>query len=182
MVYGSQVFMVFDMMSNKEENQMEIQGKLQATLKLGVPLMEGGGAEIDADINTDDKSFVNRISIKFYGDGVQLAYNPTSYQEALDVYKNLPNMTGEKGAPQMVWLYPLSNLVPSETPIKIPEHTHKHTHTHARTHARTRTHTHTHTHTQTHTHTNTWSHTLSMVLDAHQTYIQLCGRMEMSLP
>ena len=120
-VYGSQVFMVFDMMSNKEENQMEIQGKLQATLKLGVPLMEGGGAEIDADINTDDKSFVNRISIKFYGDGVQLAYNPTSYQEALDVYKNLPNMTGEKGAPQMVWLYPLSNLVPSETPIKIPE-------------------------------------------------------------
>ena len=119
-VYGSQVFMVFDIMATEEQNQMNIQGKLQAELKLGVPLLEAASAEIDADVKTDNKSFFERISIKFYGDGVKLAYNPTNYEEALDVYKNLPGMTGEKGAPQMVWLYPLNNLVPS-IPIVVPE-------------------------------------------------------------
>ena len=112
-VYGSQVFMVFDAMSVEGENHMKIQGKLQAQLHLGIPMIQGGSAEVDADVSEDDKEFCKRISMKFYGDGIELVNNPTTYDEAMNVYQNLPSMSGEKGAPQKVWLYPLSNLVPS---------------------------------------------------------------------
>ena len=97
-VYGSQVIMMFDAMSMDDENHMEIQGKLQAQLNLGIPELSGS-AEVDA--------------MKFYGDGINMESNPTTFEEAKMTYENLSHLCGKQGAPQYVWLYPLCNLQPS---------------------------------------------------------------------
>ena len=111
-VYGSQVIMMFDAMSMDDEDHMKIQGKLQAQLNLGIPEISGS-ADVDAKISKEDKDFCRRIAMKFYGDGIKMESNPTSFEEAQTVYRNLPLLCGKKGAPQSVWLYPLCNLQPS---------------------------------------------------------------------
>ncbi|XP_039599051.1 verrucotoxin subunit beta-like, partial [Polypterus senegalus] len=59
-----------------------------------------------------DKKFADHFNCTFYGD-FALHQNPTSYQDAMEIYTNLPNKLGkddELAVPIQVWLYPLKNL------------------------------------------------------------------------
>lgn len=68
-----------------------------------------------ANISDEDKEFGNKFSCTFYGD-VVLKQNPSTFEEAVNVYRTLPDLIrGEKngeicGVPQVAYLYPLKKL------------------------------------------------------------------------
>ncbi|XP_048046143.1 stonustoxin subunit alpha-like isoform X3 [Megalobrama amblycephala] len=109
-LYGAQAVMMFDRTSSEEENKQEIEGELNVMVKK-IPLfsIEGKGA---IKMTDGEKKVAESIACTFYGD-FRLEQNPTTYMEALDVYKNLPNILKENpqnAVPVKVWLYPLSLL------------------------------------------------------------------------
>ncbi|XP_022532938.2 cytolytic toxin-alpha-like [Astyanax mexicanus] len=106
-LYGAQAFMVFDHMASGTEEQQKIEGNLHAVVKKIPSLNIEGEAKLT--LNEDEKKLANEISVTFYGD-FHLDHNPTTYQEAVDLYKNLPSVLKDKeyfGVPVKVWLYPL---------------------------------------------------------------------------
>ncbi|XP_067248579.1 neoverrucotoxin subunit beta-like isoform X2 [Chanodichthys erythropterus] len=109
-LYGAQAVMVFDRTFSDEENKQEIEGELNVMVKK-IPLfsIEGKGA---VEMTDGDKKVTESISCTFYGD-VRLEQSPTTYKEALEVYKTLPKTMKENSdnaVPIKVWLYPLSLL------------------------------------------------------------------------
>ncbi|XP_047658995.1 uncharacterized protein LOC113663839 isoform X3 [Tachysurus fulvidraco] len=105
-LYGAQVFMVFDYTSAENENKQEIEGKLHAVVKK-IPTISIEG-QTSFNMTEDEKKMAENISVTFYGD-IELEENPTSYNEALEVYNKVPAMLKQqgKGVPLTVWLYPL---------------------------------------------------------------------------
>ncbi|XDV26112.1 hypothetical protein PO909_029897, partial [Leuciscus waleckii] len=109
-LYGAQAVMVFERTFTEDEEKQEIEGELNVMVK-NIPTfsIEGQGA---LQMTEDDKKMANSITCTFYGD-VRLDQNPTTYMEALDVYKKLPTKLKENpqnAVPIKVWLYPLSLL------------------------------------------------------------------------
>ncbi|XP_036376527.1 stonustoxin subunit alpha-like [Megalops cyprinoides] len=110
--YGAKAFMVFDRMTSDEEEKQEIQAQLNVMIKK-IPKMEISG-EGKVSLADEEKKKVEGFSCTFYGD-FMLKYNPSTYEEAVQVYKELPKLVGEKGGnavPVKVHLYPLTNLNP----------------------------------------------------------------------
>ncbi|XP_067284780.1 stonustoxin subunit alpha-like [Pseudorasbora parva] len=106
-LYGAQAFMVFDRTFSEEENKQEIEGELNVMVK-SIPefSVEGKGA---VEMTDSDKKMVESIACRFHGD-FRLKQNPTTYTEALEVYKKLPVILKENpqnAVPIRVWLYPL---------------------------------------------------------------------------
>ncbi|XDV26282.1 hypothetical protein PO909_030040 [Leuciscus waleckii] len=109
-LYGAQAVMVFDRTFSEEEEKQEIEGELNVMVKK-IPLfsIEGKGA-LQMTEGHEDRA--ESISCTFYGD-VHLDQNPTTYMQALEVYKKLPTILKENpqnAVPIKVWLYPLSLL------------------------------------------------------------------------
>uniref|UniRef100_A0A8B9HMP1 SNTX thioredoxin-like domain-containing protein n=1 Tax=Astyanax mexicanus TaxID=7994 RepID=A0A8B9HMP1_ASTMX len=92
-LYGSQVFMVFDRTTADNEDKQEVEGTLHVMVKK-IPSfsIEGDGA---LKMNEKEKK------------------NPTTYMEALQLYKKLPTLLKQRendAVPVSVWLYPLTQL------------------------------------------------------------------------
>ncbi|ROL42361.1 Neoverrucotoxin subunit beta [Anabarilius grahami] len=109
-LYGAQAFMVFDRTFSEEENKQEIEGELNVMVKK-IPLfsIEGQGA---VKMTDGHKKMVESVTCTFHGD-VHLEKSPTTYMEAVEVYKKLPILLKENpqnAVPIKVWLYPLSLL------------------------------------------------------------------------
>ncbi|XDV43718.1 hypothetical protein PO909_012143, partial [Leuciscus waleckii] len=109
-LYGARAFMVFDHMSSEDESKQEIEGKLNVMVKK-VPefSIEGKGSVKMTDV---EKKTAENITCTFHGD-FHLEQNPTTYMEALDLYKKLPTLLKENpqsAVPINVWLYPLHLL------------------------------------------------------------------------
>ncbi|KAL7845523.1 hypothetical protein AOLI_G00237150 [Acnodon oligacanthus] len=109
-LYGGQAFMVFDKMISEKEDKQEIEGNLRVMVKK-IPLfsIEGEGA---LKMNEDEKKMADNISCTFYGD-YELHENPTTYMEALQLYKKLPTLLRQRendAVPVRVWLHPLARL------------------------------------------------------------------------
>ncbi|RXM95849.1 Verrucotoxin subunit beta [Acipenser ruthenus] len=109
-LYGAQAFFVFDQMASEEKTKQLIEGNLNVMVKK-IPnfSIEGKGA---LKMTDKDKESVQKFSCTFHGD-FEIKHNPTTYLEALDVYKTLPGLLGEKRekeVPVRVWLYPLEHL------------------------------------------------------------------------
>ncbi|KAM9506782.1 neoverrucotoxin subunit beta-like [Salvelinus alpinus] len=109
-LYGAQAFMVFDQMASTEEQKQEIQGTLHMMVKK-IPMfsIEGEGK---VQLTEEEKTTADRFSCRFHGD-FDIKQNPTTYLEAIEVYKTLPGLLGEKGekaVPVKVWLYPMMKL------------------------------------------------------------------------
>ncbi|XP_078142437.1 stonustoxin subunit alpha-like [Centroberyx gerrardi] len=110
LTYGAKAFMVFDRTASDEENRQEIQGQLDVMVKK-IPKMEISG-EGKVALTDEDKEKVERFRCTFFGD-FRLDHNPSTYEEAVLVYKNLPKLLGEKGEkamPVKIRLHPLKNL------------------------------------------------------------------------
>ena len=88
----------------------QISGKMEAVIK-AMPI--SGSALLD--IKFKDKEDTDRFECKFYGD-LQLPCNPSNFQEAVNVYRELPKLIkGENGdndktIPKIIFLHPLSDL------------------------------------------------------------------------
>ncbi|XP_051743004.1 stonustoxin subunit alpha-like isoform X4 [Ctenopharyngodon idella] len=106
-LYGAQAIMVFDRTFSEEKNKQEIEGELDVMVKK-IPgfFIEGKGA---LNMTDCDKKMTESITCTFYGD-FHLQKSPTTYMEALEVYKKLPTILKENpknAVPIKVWLYPL---------------------------------------------------------------------------
>ncbi|XDV26322.1 hypothetical protein PO909_030070, partial [Leuciscus waleckii] len=109
-LYGAQAVMVFDRTFTEDEEKQEIEGELNVMVK-NIPgfSIEGHGA---VNMTDAQKKVAKKTACTFYGD-VRLDQNPTTYIEALEVYKKLPTILKENpqnAVPVKVWLYPLSLL------------------------------------------------------------------------
>ncbi|XP_060754278.1 neoverrucotoxin subunit beta-like [Neoarius graeffei] len=109
-LYGAQAFMVFDHTAAENERKQVVEGNLHAVVKK-IPTISIEG-EASLKMTEEEKTLSENISVTFYGD-VALEENPTTYKEALEVYKKLPTLMKKenyKGVPLTVWLYPLMLL------------------------------------------------------------------------
>ena len=108
--YGTDAFFIFDRSVSESEKITEISGKMEAVIK-AIPI--SGSASLD--IKFGDKEDTSKFECKFYGD-LQLPSNPSNFQEAVDVYRELPKLIkGENGdndktIPKIIYLHPLSEL------------------------------------------------------------------------
>ena len=102
-------------------NEKEVYGELQSVLNyISVLSVDANG---QVELNDDLSSKVNDLNIKFYGDMV-LPHNPTTFEEAVKLYKDLPSyVTGQNAhsVPMKVYLAPLEKLDPSRVFAEIRE-------------------------------------------------------------
>lgn len=109
-VYGAEAFFVFDRTVSAEENKEEVAGTLHAVIRK-IPLC-AAEAEVQLKLNDNEKQCVNNLNCAFHGD-FQLEDNPSTFEDALKLYRKLPKLLGENQQnviPKKVYLYPLSLL------------------------------------------------------------------------
>nr|XP_023690582.1 stonustoxin subunit alpha-like [Paramormyrops kingsleyae] len=98
---------------SETEDQQNIEGNLQVMIKKISSLSIDGKGSLE--LTDTDRATVEKFSCIFYGD-FALKQNPVSFQDAVDAYKTLPTLLGEKGGnavPVRVWLLPLEIIDPS---------------------------------------------------------------------
>uniref|UniRef100_A0A8D2ZP28 Fibronectin type-III domain-containing protein n=1 Tax=Scophthalmus maximus TaxID=52904 RepID=A0A8D2ZP28_SCOMX len=108
--YGAQAFFVFDRSVSEKEDHQDIQGNLKVMIKK----IPGLAIEGEGSLNMEDKDIANvkEFSCRFHGD-FSLQKPPSSFQDAVEVYQNLPTLMGVHGentVPMRVWLLPLTVL------------------------------------------------------------------------
>ena len=111
--YGADAVFVFDRQVDSTENFYQVHGSLEAKISVlpSIDLQVGGSADLDLQKRRNEGKEI--IQCKFYGDFVLLK-NPTTYEDAVKVYQELPMHLGgagcPKSVPKKVWLHPLSKL------------------------------------------------------------------------
>ena len=107
--YGADVIFVFDRQVDSQQDFRKVHGNMEAMIKVLPSIGIDAGAS--ADLGIKDK--VETCQCKFYGDLI-LSMNPTTYQDAVKVYQELPKLLGGAGypnsVPKKVWLYSLGKL------------------------------------------------------------------------
>nr|BAM74460.1 hrtoxin-b subunit [Hypodytes rubripinnis] len=112
-LYGANAFFVFDSNKVDSTNVQEIQGQMEAVIKK-IPSVEisGKGA---VTLTSEESDITNGFSCEFHGDFF-LTSNPTTFEDAVQTYQQLPQMMGKENAvPMTVWLVPMVNFY-SEAP------------------------------------------------------------------
>uniref|UniRef100_A0A3B3VHT4 B30.2/SPRY domain-containing protein n=1 Tax=Poecilia latipinna TaxID=48699 RepID=A0A3B3VHT4_9TELE len=118
-LYGANAFFVLD--SNKVDTKTlrKIEGNLQATINKFPGISLSG--EVDIKLSNEERAVADAFSCTFYGDLIP-EKNPTSFQDALLTYMNLPSLLGankEHSVPLKVWLMPLKNFDASASEVKM---------------------------------------------------------------
>ncbi|XP_029004342.1 uncharacterized protein LOC114854259 [Betta splendens] len=106
-LYGARAFFVFDREVSENEDYSEIQGNLTSMINLLVASLK---CDASLGIKGQDISADDKFSCKFIGD-FALEKNPVTYQDAVQVYRSLPQLLGpskENVVPLKVWLLPLT--------------------------------------------------------------------------
>lgn len=108
--YGAQAFFVFDRQHSSSSNSKQIDGSLHVLVKSIPGMMIDGEGKLE--ISENDKKKTESFSCRFFGDFL-LRENPSSFQDAVKVYKEIPKLLGKDGqnsVPIRVRLYPLTLL------------------------------------------------------------------------
>ncbi|CAH3182360.1 unnamed protein product [Porites evermanni] len=103
-LYGAKAFLIFDQEVSKDESMEEVHGNMEVLVK-SLP-------GISTDITEDQKKKTEKMHCKMYGD-FRTGESPTTYEEAVRVYKQLPSLIGDKGQNAVavqVYLRPLSEI------------------------------------------------------------------------
>ena len=109
-LYGAKAFLIFDQEVSKDESEKEVHGNMEVLVKSlpGISI-DGRGS---VDITEDQKKKTEKMHCKMYGD-FRTEESPTTYEEAVRVYKQLPSLIGDKGQNAVavqVYLRPLSEI------------------------------------------------------------------------
>ncbi|XP_016359682.1 uncharacterized protein LOC107702019 [Sinocyclocheilus anshuiensis] len=109
-LYGADACFVFDREVSTDENKSTVEGEAKVALEK----LKFISVDVNVNLKMDDaqKNAVQKFTCTFYGD-FQLPSNPTSFEDALKVFTDLPKLLGEKkelAIPVRVWLYPLDKL------------------------------------------------------------------------
>ena len=107
-LYGAKAFFIFDQEVSKDESLKEVHGSMELLVK-SLP-----GISIDGrgDITKEQKKKTEKMHCKMYGD-FRTEESPTTYEEAVRVYKQLPSLIGDKGQNAVavqVYLCPLNEI------------------------------------------------------------------------
>ena len=109
-LYGAEAFFVFDREVSRNEKYRDIHGRMTVMIKkLPSISIEGDGM---LNLNDNEKGEVDKLQCQFHGDIVLPEY-PTTFQEAVKTYKQLPQLLNDGSCPKVpkkVWLYPLCKL------------------------------------------------------------------------
>ncbi|KAM8847293.1 neoverrucotoxin subunit alpha-like [Synchiropus picturatus] len=119
-VYGANAFFAFDSEKLESSSVQNIQGQIHAVMKK-IPSFDVEG-QVDIKLSETEKNLTNKFSCTFYGD-VLLESNPSTFEEAVKTYVNLPKLLRENKdavAPLRVWMLPLVKLYP-KAPV-VPKH------------------------------------------------------------
>ena len=103
-LYGANAYLIFDQEVSKDESLKEVHGSMELLVK-SLP-------GISAGITKDQKKKTEKMYCKMYGD-FRTEESPTTYEEAVRVYKQLPSLIGDKGQNAVavqVYLRPLSEI------------------------------------------------------------------------
>ena len=106
-LFGGDAFFIFDREVSQEENYRKVHGDMEVSIKAIPNLQVGGGAGVD--IETKNKQETEKFQCKFYGDLI-LDNNPSTFEDAVAIYKKLPEYFRNQAVPKKVWLYPLRNI------------------------------------------------------------------------
>uniref|UniRef100_A0A8C1ILC0 SNTX thioredoxin-like domain-containing protein n=1 Tax=Cyprinus carpio TaxID=7962 RepID=A0A8C1ILC0_CYPCA len=109
-LYGADACFVFDREVSADENKTTVDREVNAALEAVKYISVD--ANISLKMNDAQKNAVQKFTCTFYGD-FQLPSNPTSFEDALKVFTDLPKLLGEKKelvVPLRVKLYPLDKL------------------------------------------------------------------------
>uniref|UniRef100_A0A8C4TAP2 SNTX thioredoxin-like domain-containing protein n=1 Tax=Erpetoichthys calabaricus TaxID=27687 RepID=A0A8C4TAP2_ERPCA len=107
-LYGAQAFFVFDQWDTKEEENRDNKRKLETLIKKYISI----DGKRDLKMTDVYKETADHLNLTFYGDFL-LDHNPTSFQDAMQIYNNLPKQLSKDdklAVPIQVWLYPLKHL------------------------------------------------------------------------
>ena len=109
-LYGAKAFLIFDQEVSKDESEKEVHGNMEVLVNAlpGISI-DGGGS---VDITEDQKKKTEKMHCKMYGD-FRTEESPTTFEEAVRVYKQLPSLIGDKGQNAVavqVYLHPLSEI------------------------------------------------------------------------
>ncbi|XP_056119615.1 uncharacterized protein LOC130096936 [Rhinichthys klamathensis goyatoka] len=107
-LYGADACFVFDRNVLSDEDKRVIDVDVEAVFGKLISISAG------ANINLNDslKTAAQKFKCTFYGD-FQLSRNPTTFEDAMKVFEDLPKLLGENkelAVPLRVWLYPLDKL------------------------------------------------------------------------
>ncbi|XP_039543510.1 interferon-induced very large GTPase 1-like [Pimephales promelas] len=110
-LYGADACFVFDREVSSNEDKKTVKGEVKVALEKlqGIISVD---ANVDLNVNHSQKTALKKFSCTFYGD-FQLPSNPTSFEDALKVFADLPKLLKENqelAVPLRVWLYPLDKL------------------------------------------------------------------------
>ena len=109
-LYGAKAFFIFDQEVSKDESLKEVHGNMEVLVK-SLPGISTDGRD-SVDITEDQKKKTEKMHCKMYGD-FRTEGSPTTYEEAVRVYKQLPSLIGDKGENAVavqVYLRPLSEI------------------------------------------------------------------------
>ena len=103
-IFGSDIFFVFDRTLSTKEKLHRIHGNVEAQIKQ-IPIQ--GSASLD--IKAEDKVEIQKLQCTFYGD-VIVPSPPSTFEEAVKVYKDLPRLLESESVPKIAYLHLLSDL------------------------------------------------------------------------
>ncbi|XP_056595601.1 stonustoxin subunit beta-like isoform X2 [Triplophysa dalaica] len=109
-LYGADACFLFDREVSSDENKTTVEGEVKAAFDK----LKFITVDVKANLNMSDvqREAVDKFTVTFYGD-IQLPSNPTSFEDALKVFADLPKLLGgnrDLAVPLRVWLYPLNKL------------------------------------------------------------------------
>ena len=106
--YGANAFFVFDRSLEGAETMHDVHGKMEATIT-SISYLDGDACTSFKNV---DKTETDKFRCKFYGDFI-LSSNPSSFDEAIKLYKDLPQRYTDddtRSVPKLIYLTPLSKL------------------------------------------------------------------------
>ena len=109
-LYGANAFLIFDQEVSKGESLKEVHGNMEVLVKALPNISIDGKGSVD--IKEDQRKKAEKMSCNMYGD-FRTEESPTTYEEAVRVYKQLPSLIGDKGQNAVafqVYLRPLSEI------------------------------------------------------------------------
>lgn len=109
-LYGAKAFLIFDKEVSNDESEKEVHGNMEVLVNAlpGISI-DGRGS---VDITEDQKKKTEKMHCKMYGD-FRTEESPTTYEDAVRVYRQLPSLIGDKGQNAVavqVYLRPLSEI------------------------------------------------------------------------
>ncbi|XP_074636909.1 cytolytic toxin-alpha-like [Acropora palmata] len=109
-LYGANAFLIFGQEVSKGESFREVHGNMEVLVKALPSISVDGKGSVG--IKEDQKKKAEKMRCKMYGD-FRTEESPTTYEEAVRVYKQLPSLIGDKGQNAVavqVYLRPLSEI------------------------------------------------------------------------